>query len=91
MLKQAIHHLIIAVSYTLHHSDTPNRSNVPISDTNTPCSTRHFKLAVWSQMDLFPFAYKVLIFHSETAACSPEDQEAGLTVETDTASSSSSS
>lgn len=42
-------------------------------------------------MDLFPFAYKGLIFHLETAASSPEDQEVGLTVETATASSSSSS
>lgn len=42
-----------------------------ISDIKSPpCSTCHFKLAVWSRMDLFLFAYKGLIFHSETAACS---------------------
>lgn len=42
-------------------------------------------------MDLFPVAYNHQTFHSETAARSPQDQEASLTVKTAIASSSSSS
>lgn len=57
-----IHFTSHRLTKQIKHSISDKAPPPPLS-----CSTRHFKLAVWSQMDLFPFAYKGLIFHSETA------------------------